>query len=131
MRNFMNYVTPPPQQHNAGLEFDNLAKCVYSSVSYLSFDEFFSFHGYLTFFFHDKSRVEIVALSLPHNTCILAWKSLSKGQQFHNMGRGIQNLFNRKNIATWRSCQSSLSTIWSTETVTKILKQGPWISTLA
>lgn len=41
MLNFMNYVTPPPQQHNAGLEFDNLAKCVYSSVSYLSFDEFF------------------------------------------------------------------------------------------
>lgn len=40
MLNFMNYVTPPPQ-HNAGLEFDNLAKCVYSSVSYLSFDEFF------------------------------------------------------------------------------------------
>lgn len=72
MLNFMNYVTPPPQQHNAGLEFDNLAKCVYSSVSYLSFDEFFFISRISYILFHDKSRVEIVALSLPHNTCILA-----------------------------------------------------------
>lgn len=126
MLNFMNYVTPPPNTMapwNLTIFSTNTCKMCIFQCELPLLQWVHAFHGYLTLCFHDHYTWVIEP--------IFAWKSLSKGQQFHNLSRGPQNSYDSKNIATWRSCQSSLCTIWSTETVTKILKQGPWISTLA
>lgn len=123
MLNFMNYVTPPPNTMtpwNLTIFSTNTCKMCIFQCELPLLQWVHAFHGYLTLCFHDHYTWVIEP--------IFAWKSLSKGQQFHNLSRGPQNSYDSKNIATWRSCQSSLCTIWSTETVTKILKQGPWIS---
>lgn len=107
MLNFMNYVTPPPNTMapwNLTIFSTNTCKMCIFQCELPLLQWVHAFHGYLTLCFHDHYTWVIEP--------IFAWKSLSKGQQFHNLSRGPQNSYDSKNIATWRSCQSSLCTIW-------------------
>lgn len=104
MLNFMNYVTPPPNTMapwNLTIFSTNTCKMCIFQCELPLLQWVHAFHGYLTLCFHDHYTWVIEP--------IFAWKSLSKGQLFHNLSRGPHNSYDSKHIATWRSCQSSFN----------------------